>query len=413
MSPRARSAGVPRLQEIEFLAVAAEKVDADGNYDQIRRALIEHMAADREKTQPSGNHAALRLARHDEHRYMSNATDALAELMRLGFVQQAQLPTTRKAAPIYAPRTFQLTPDGRAWVDQLRADRRGAYDELFRMLWVTHPQLAGFLRLLRAGIFTVPTANWGEVHRERHMGPEGREAYVRFLAARAARAVEAGVTGWRADEREIDQAIRAYIKERQDADDRRQRPDRYLRSRDFVGACEEALVSFAFRCAGVRLDYITLEILRRWTKQLGVANFSYHVPAPPALRIWATADLEEDSQGRLTTITRRTVGEWGDRVIDELQTAFELTRTRHPQGDVFVPIYQVRAAVCSKLRLNDPVFDAAVREFLGGERRPEAPFRMSSDSVEYRSTPPTETPLRVRDKTGRIRTYRVMTLIPR
>jgi hypothetical protein len=411
VSPRARSVGVPRLQEIEFLAVAAEKVESESTYDQIRRALIEHMAADREQTQPSGNHAALRLARHDEHRYMNNATAALAGLMRLGFVQQAQLPTTRKAAPIYASRTFRLTPDGRAWVDQLRADRRGAYDELLRVLWITHPQLAGFLRLLRTGTFTVPTANWGEVHRERHVGPEGREAYVRFLAARAARAVEAGVTGWRADEQEIGQAIRAYIEERQDADDRRQRPDRYLRNRDFVGACEEALVSFAFRSAGVRLDYITLEILRRWTKQLGVANFSYHVPAPPALRIWATADLEEDGQGQLTTIRRRTVGEWGDRVIDELQAAFELARA--PQGDTFVPIYQVRAAVCSKLGLNDPVFDAAVREFLGGERRAKAPFSMSCDSVEYRNTPPTETPLRVRDKAGRMHTYRVITLIPR
>jgi len=413
MSARARSAGIPRLQEIEFLAVTAENVEAGATYDQIRRALIEYMAAERERTQPSGNHAALRLARHDEHRYMTNATDSLAELMRLGFANTTQLPTTRKAAPIYASRTFRLTPDGRAWVSQLKVDRRAAYDDLLRALWITHPKLAGFLRLLRAGTFTVPTANWGEVHTERHVGPEGRETYVRFLAARAARAVEAGVTGWRASEREIGQAIRDYIEGRMTSDARRQRPDRYLRNRDFVSACEEALVTFAFDRAGVKLDYITLEILRRWTKQLGVANFSYHVPASPALRLWATADLDEDALGRLTTIRRRAVGEWGDRVIDELQAAFELARTRNPQGDSFVPIYQVRAAVCSKLGLNDPVFDAAVREFLAGERRADAPFRMSSDSVEYRNTPPTETPLRVRDKAGRMHTYRVMTLIPR
>jgi hypothetical protein len=156
-----------------------------------------------------------------------------------------------------------------------------------------------------------------------------------------------------------------------------------------------------------------LEILRRWTKHLGVANFSYHVPAAPALRMWATADLGEDIQGGLATIERRTVGDWGDRVIDELQTAFDLARTRDPRSDSFVAIYQVRAAVCSKLGLNDPVFDAAVGEFLTGERRSDAPFRMHSDSFEYGSTPPTETPLRVRDpRTGRTLTYRVMTLIP-
>jgi hypothetical protein len=401
------------LQEVEFLAIAAEQVGARSTYDQVRRALIDYMAGERERTQPSGNHAALRLARHDEHRYMNNATDALAELMRLGFVEQAQLPTTRKAVPIYAPRTFQMTAEGRAWLDRLRDDRRAAYDDLLGELWDIHPQLAGYLRLLQHGTFTVPVANWGEVH-QGHVGPEGREAYIRFLAARAARAIGAGVTGWQATENEVAQAIREYIKGRMEADIRRQRPDRYLRNRDFIGSCEEALVSFALARAGVRMDYITLEILRRWTKHLGVGNFSYHVPAAPALRLWATAEFDEGADGRLGAIRRRTVGAWGDRVIDELQPAFELSRAMHPRSDSFVSIYQVRAAVCSKLGLNDTVFDAAVGEFLTGERRLEAPFRMHSDSAEYGNTPPTETPLRVKDpQTGRVLTYRVMTLIPR
>jgi hypothetical protein len=410
---RTKSTSIPRLQEIEFLRIAAEQVNAEATYDQIRRSLIDHMAAERERTQPSGNNAAIRLARHDEHRYMNNATDSLSELMRLGLVEAAHLPTTRKAAPVYADHTYRMTPNGRAWIDKLATDRRGAFDDLLRMLWAAHPQFAGMLRLLRLGIFAVPSANWREVHTER-VGPEGREAYVRFLAARCARAIEAGVTGWQATEDEVGMAIRDYIRGRMEADARRQRPDRFLRNSDFVGACEEAVVSFAFGRAGVKLDYITLEIIRRWTKHLGVANFSNHVPAAPALRMWATATLDEDDRGCLTTITRRTVGDWGDRIIDELQGAFDMARVKNPRGDSFVDIYQVRAAVCSKLGLNDTVFDAAVGEFLTGMRRTDAPFRLHSDAFEYGQTPPTETPLRVRDpNTGRTLTYRVMTLIPR
>jgi hypothetical protein len=401
------------LQEIEFVRIAAERVNEGATYDQVRRALIDYMAAERERTQPSGNHAALRVARHDEHRYMNNATDALAELMRLGWAQPAQLPTTRKAAPVYANHTFSLTPDGREWIEELSTDRSAAFDDLLRALWAAHPQLAGVLRLLRRGTFAIPTANWREVHSER-VGPEGRDAYVRFLAARCSRAVEAGVTGWQATEDDVARAIRDYIRERMESDVRRQRPDRYLRNSDFVGACEEAVVSFAFGCAAVKMDYITLEITRRWTKQLGVANFSYHVPAAPALRLWATANLEEDAQRHLTEIHRRRVGEWGDRIIDELKAAFEMARGKDARSDSFVPIYQVRAAVCSKLGLNDTVFDAAVGEFLAGTRRADAPFRLHSDAFEYGQTPPTETPLRVRDpKSGRVLTYRVMTLIPR
>ena len=412
MSGRARSAGIPRLQELRFLQIAATRVEDGATYDHVRRALIEYMAAAREKSQPSGNHAALRLARHDPHRYMSNATDALAELMRLGYVEQAQLPTTRKAAPLYVDRTFDLTDDGRTWVEQLTSAPTPALDDLLRRLWRVHPQLVGYLKLVRAGMFTIPIANWGEVHRGR-VGPEGRVPYIRFLAARAARAVDAGVTGWTASEEEIAQAIRDYLHERIQSDARHQRPDRYIRNRDFVGGCEEGLVKFAFTTAGVPLDYISCEILRRWTKHLWVANFSYHVPANPALRLWATADLEEDEHGELTHVRRRTVPEWGDRVVGELQNAFEQTRKRHSNADSFVPIYQVRAAVCSKLGINDAVFDQAIVDCLAGRRGLDAPFRISADSVEIRSTPPTETPLRVVDNSGHARVFRVMTLIPR
>lgn len=81
----------------------------------------------------------------------------------------------------------------------------------------------------------------------------------------------------------------AYLDDRYKAADKRQTGEPYARNRDFVGACEEALVSFAFKQAGVKLDYISLEILRRRTRVLGVANFSYYVPGPPTLRLWATA----------------------------------------------------------------------------------------------------------------------------
>lgn len=412
MSGRSRSSGIPRLQDVHFLEIAAQRVGADSTYDQVRRALIEYMAAERERTQPSGNHAALRMARHDPQRYMNNATDALAELMRLGYVEQASLPTTRNAVAAYASHTFALTDEGRDWVELLAAEHRLALDELLMRLWTVHPQLVGYLRLLRNGLFVVPVANWGEVHKG-HVGAEGREPYVRFLAARAARAVTAGITGWQATEEEIAQAIRAYLDERVQSDLRRQRSDRYVRNRDFVSGCEEGLVKFAFSAAGLGLDYISCEILRRWTKHLGVANFGYHVPSAPALRLWATAELDEDEHGALTAIRRKSLAEWGDRVIDALPDAFELTRKRHPSADSFVPIYQVRAAVCSKLGLNDGIFDQAIRDFLGGKRVPQAPFRMNTDSAEFGSTPPSETPLRVTDNSGRERIFRVMTLVPR
>jgi hypothetical protein len=414
-APAPRTGTMPRLQELEFLAIAARTVSNGGTYDQVRRSLIDFMADQRERVAPSGyhaGHAGLPMAKYDAHRYMSNATEALGELMRLGWVEKAQLPTTRKAAPLYAKRTFSLTEDGRTWVDTLAASRGDAYDQLLRQLWLTHPQLAGFLRLVSKQMFVVPTAKWSDVHRERVPAGEGREPYMRFVAARAAEAVAAAATGWTANYDEILEALHLYIDARLESAQRRRKLDPYPRSRDFVGACEEALVSFAFSRAGVPLDYISHEIIRRWTKSLAIANFSYHVPAAPALRIWATADFQEDEFGRLADLRRRGAREHGDRVIEELPAAYELTRRRSP-GNPWVPIYQVRATVCSKLGIGDRVFDRAVIDYLGGARQSEAQFTINLDPAEYGSTPPTERPLEVPDRSGRTRVFRVMTLVPR
>jgi hypothetical protein len=64
---------IPRLQELSFLEVAVRRAAAGDSFDEIRRALIDHMVARREVDAPTGNHAVFRLARHDPHRYLSRA----------------------------------------------------------------------------------------------------------------------------------------------------------------------------------------------------------------------------------------------------------------------------------------------------------------------------------------------------
>lgn len=412
--PLSRGRGIPRLQELSFLDVAARQVAAGNTLDQIRQALIDHMAQRREATDaPTGNIAIFRLARHDPHRYLANVTEALVELMRLDVIERQPLPSTRGAADAYQNTRFTLTPEGQRWVSLLsdprdREARRAAYEWLLDALWRTHPQLASYLRLLARTPLVVPTARWTEMQAVA-TDSDGRQEFVGFLARRAAVAVAKSDAGWNASEDEIAAGIREYLEARLKAAAERQRPAPYPRHQDFVGACHEALLTYAFRRAGVRLDFISHEILRRWTGELGVANFSYHVPSGPALRLWATADLDE--RGGVPRFRRRTLGEWGDRVIDELPTVFERARRLEP-GNSWVPVYRIRAGVCFALGLSDGVFDRAVQEFLLGQRRPDAPFRLNFDAIESGNTPPTERPLKIVDQSGRTRIHRVMALIP-
>jgi len=114
MSPRP-SSSIPRLQEVEFLEVALDRVIAGQTYDEIRRGLYQHMQYQRRQNAPSGNHAGLRRQEDPSTRYVHNTTEALAELMRLDFVERVQLPSSKRAAEAYVERTFTATEAGKLW----------------------------------------------------------------------------------------------------------------------------------------------------------------------------------------------------------------------------------------------------------------------------------------------------------
>jgi hypothetical protein len=404
--------GIPRLQELEFVGLAVDGVVEGRTYDEIRASLFNHMTYTRRRNAPSGNHAGTRMAQDPLTRYVHNATEALTEAMRLGFVERAQLPSSKKAAAAYANLTFVATPSGREWATKQADDAPAAYTELLGRLWDLHPQFRGFLGLLQRGPVVIPSTSWREVHgRPIHAGHEeaARAQYVDFLAARCSRAIAAGGTGWQATEQQVRDALREYIDARVAFATRRARPHPYPRHGDFVSACEEAVVSFAFTAAGMPLDYISLEILRRWTRTLGVANFSYYVPDAPALRLWATAEVEPPPTLR---VQRRSAAQFRDAVLTALPDAYERAR-RRAQGASFVPVHLVRAGVCFRLGLNDGVFDSAVRDMLSGEGPTDLGYRVNLDRAQYGAIPPTEQPIRVPDRSGREQTYTVMTLVNR
>ena len=398
---------IPRLQELSFLEVAARAVSAGSTFEAIRRQLVAHMIELRRNQPGTGNTATFQLAQQDPKRYVRNATESLKELMRLGLVVPATLPSSARAARGYTNSTFALTEAGQGWARILEEDLRHAYDELLRMLWKTHPQFEGFLRAISvnpAGL-VVPLAQWGQLPL-----PRTRERYIEFLTERVAAAVGMAELGWSATASEIRTEITSYIEGiRQSAQDR-SRPDPHPRNQDFVGGCEEALVKFAFRQAGLALDYISQEILRRWTKVLGVASFSYHVPGSTALRIWPTATL--DVRGDVIHTRRRTGTEQVARVVATLREAYDEVRKDNPSRSLWVPIYRVRAAACYRLLIPDTVFDHALIQLLRNDLHLDVPFGVNIDPAQYGNVPPTELPLQVETSRG-FRNYYSMSLVPR
>jgi hypothetical protein len=393
--------GIPRLQELSYLEQAAIGILDGVPFERLRRMLVDHMINLSEASLGTGNTAVLRNAHENPRRYVRNVSEALKELMKLGLLEKATLPSSADSAHLYRRTTFALTTAGRAWAELCRTDRRAAYDELTSRLIATHPQFLGYIRLVARG-FVVPLAKWAD-----QPEPRSRNAFIQLLARNAGEGLRGGGCGWTSSETEIHRAISEYVAGIQLRADGKG-VDPFKRNQDFVGSCEEALVKFAFTSAGTPIDYISHEILRRWTRFLGLANFSYYVPEQPTgLRIWPTADTRVENES--LRFDRRVGDNWRAKALEVLPEAYDQIRREDPTGSLWVPIYKVRANVCWKLQIQDSEFDRAVIEMGRGERSLSG-AQVNLDPSQYGTVPPSERPLVVETRNGR-RTFYSMSLV--
>ena len=400
-----RGTRIPRLQEISFLPITMLGV-ADGvGFEEIRQRLVSHMIDMRESSPSTGNTALFRTARGDPKRYVSNVSASLKELMLLGLVEKATVPSSARAALNYACATFAASDKGTKWAELLRVDLRRAYDQLFDMLWHVHPQFKAFLRVLNGEGLAVPLLQWGDIPQ-----PRTRGRYVSALASKATRCLEDEPSGWVASEPEILKAVKGYLEDRYSDARARGREEPYPRNQDFVSACEEALVKFAFEQRGVSIDYISHQILRRWAKVLGVANYSYHVPGWSALRLWSTAVIDESGDQMLAR--RRTGAAMVQSAIEQLPSVYGEVRRQDPAGSLWLPIYRVRAGICWKLKAPEAVFDKALYQVLASDAGNDIDFGVNLDKAQYGNVPPSELPMRLNTKRG-IQTYYAMSLVPK
>ena len=400
-----RGTRIPRLQELSFLPVTMLGV-ADGvGFEEIRQRLISHMIEMRENSPATGNTALFNTARGDPKRYVSNVSASLKELMLLELVEKSTVPSSARAALNYANTTFAASDKGQEWAELLRSDLQKAYDQLLGMLWQAHPQFRMFLGELSDQPISIPILQWRDTPE-----PRTRGRYVSSLAHRAAQCLREEPSGWTASESDILASVKGYLDDRYRDARARGREEPYPKNRDFVSACEEAIVKFAFAKRGISLDYISHQILRRWTKILGVVNYSYHVPGGNALRLWCTATIEQS--GDRISASRRIGPAIVQSAMEQLPSVYEEVRRRDRTGSLWVPIYRVRAGICWKLKAPESVFDRALYEVLVGDTRDDAPFGINLDKVQYGSVPPSELPLRLNTKRG-VQTFYAMSLVPK
>ncbi|HEX4080170.1 MAG TPA: hypothetical protein VHX61_15015 [Rhizomicrobium sp.] len=158
--------GLPRLQELTYLEAIAKAVATGLPFEGIRLALAEHIWGLRQASPGDmPDPVDYRAWRSDEKKFVRNVTDALKELMRLEFIENAILPSSGKSAYAHKDAMYHTTPVGQKWVSLLERDRRVAYDELLPRLVFAHPGFKCFLSAVGAmgdkqPSFIVPLLRW-------------------------------------------------------------------------------------------------------------------------------------------------------------------------------------------------------------------------------------------------------------
>lgn len=400
-------AGIPRLQDLSYVEVAVAQVAAGGTFEQVRRAIVGQAA---EIARDSDNDGSFDEAKWDGMRtdgtkHVHNTVEVLKELMRLKWLDRKNLPSSPTSAYLHSNATFSLTSMGESWAKLCLEDRRAAYNRLLGSLLEAHPQFEGFLRVVgarpdsRGAHLTVPLLRWdGAVHKT-------DEGYLSALVDYASTAAATGTLSWAADRDTINKGIRSYVERISARGKARGKPQS---RKQFVNTCDEAITKVAFAAAGCPLDYISMELLRRWTRFLGVANFSYYAPGPYALRLWATGTVK--GRGLVTSIDRR-VGLGVRR--DALKGLLQIWQDRRGSApsEMYVPIWELRAAVCWEHRITDDEFDRAIAEALNGIH-PDLGFKIHLDQAAVRATPGSTRPLVLPTDSGIRRVFNIVTIIP-
>lgn len=400
--------GIPRLQDLSYIEVAVAQVAAGAPFEQIRRGLVSRAAEIDRAGDLDGSFDERRWeqTRSDAKKYVHNTVDVLKELMRLGWVEKSILPAGPSSAYAHAETTYTLTLSGREWADLAASDRRAAYNALVGELIAVHPHFEGFLRTVggrpesTGNHFTIPVMRFDPARHTTH--DAFLNDFIKFVCTAAA----SNSLGWQAPSHVIEEGIRTYVARIQARATAREKA---VTRKQFMNTCEEAISRVAFTAAGCPMDYVTLELLRRWTRFLGLATFSYYAPGPPALRLWATAAV--GGRGKTVRIDRRVGHQVRHQVLQELWGVWQEERSE-AAGGMYLPVWRLRAAVCWKQRINDDEFDLAIVEALAGKHG-DLGIDIHLDQASLRATPGSTRPLIIPTNSGLRRVFNVINLTQR
>ncbi len=362
MDEKLQGYAVPRLPKLSYLEVVLREIDRRASFERIRQALLEYVRVTGEEQSSGGVVSRLR----DEFTFWSPTQEALSELMRLGFVEQAQLPSSRRYVDAHRANTYKLTTEGKTAVEELAEGPGLAKANFLDMLAVAlssaHPGFADLLVTAQHYPLCIPEYTIDKLD---GLGSEGEMAYKV-----AEDAIVRMTEHWpSSDEAPSHRDMLEWLKRslnRRFPQDSGRRPSKA----DILDTVDDAVLGFVAHTRKIRLDAISFNVCMSWAAYLHIMEESRYVENWPGRTVWATAVVEEQE------IRRNGFRDAERTVVEGLRDGFKSVAENMSEGRAsgYLPIYRVRAQAAFSARVNLGLADIILQRILSGQI--DAPYRV-------------------------------------
>jgi hypothetical protein len=390
---------IPKLDQVTYLFDTLGLISEQSSFDAIRKELIRLLPEARRER-----------AKSPEAMFWSNVRDALRELMRLGLVEKAALPSRADQLDAHRSRTFSLTAAGGRFLELEQRDAWEFRDRFAQAMLLAHPYLRELYRLLGSRELYFPRIQKseipGEVEGWRTGPPEMLDALTGFLRDSVNGALDPGL-----DFSGMDEKMRPYLIAAWKRLDAEQKAHAF--SQAVVKAVNDVSIRALLQVYGQRMDFVTFRSAVGLLSDLNAIWSTRSLMGRRGWTIWATSTAAvpapaatgspgEQALRGVVWFKRRAASQ--ESVRESLMTNFFSLPGR--RGG-FALIHELRAAVCHQMKIHGHDFDSVLRK-LHSQSLIDETYSINLDRGGADELPQSEEPFRIGE-----RAFYLITLLKR
>jgi len=380
---------IPKLDQVEYLFDALGLIREQFTFDSIRKELI--------RMRPEYPDSRNRIS---PNTFWSNARDVLRELMRLGLVSRAALPSRPAQLDAHRARKFTLTTQGEQF---LALEQRSVWEFRYRFaqaMLIAHPYLQELHQLLRSRELFFPRIQTSDLPGDADSWREKPPEPLCAVSSRVADSVRE-VLKLNIPVKDLETNMGLYLNAAWKRLDQEQKSHLYAKA--VVKAVNDVIVRVLLQIYGMHMDYVTF---RSAVALLSDLNAIWHTRSLAGRRGWTvwetslapvplststTTPAAEALRGSVWFNPRR---ETEEVIKNQLMESFF---SLHDRRGGFALIHVLRAEVCHRLGVHGRDFDAVLRN-LHAQTLVDSRYAVNLDRGGGDELPPSEEPFRIGDR---------------